>query len=70
MEETFPNYQTALASLPEERSPFTLPAVKGRFYKTDDMDSEAVADPPANTTGTQLAAYPPFMRKTGATPLT
>ena len=32
MEETFPDYQTALASLPEEPNPVTLPALKGRFF--------------------------------------
>ena len=32
LEETFPDYQTVLAGLPEEPTPVTLPALTGRFF--------------------------------------
>jgi hypothetical protein len=32
LEETFPEYQKALNSLPEEPTPVTLPTLKGRFF--------------------------------------
>jgi hypothetical protein len=32
LEETFPDYQTALAGLPEEPNTVTLPALTGLFF--------------------------------------
>jgi len=69
MEETFPDYQTALASLPEEPNPVTHLALKGRFFQLDDMDSEAAAEPPQNTSDTQLEAKPLSTHTTGDIPL-
>jgi hypothetical protein len=52
LEETFPDYQTALASLAVEPNPVTLPVLKEHFFQLDEMDSEAAAYPPANPTAT------------------
>jgi hypothetical protein len=41
MEVTILDHQTALANLPEELDPVTLPALLGRFFQMDDMDTEA-----------------------------
>ncbi len=50
MDETFPDNQTALAGLPEERTTVTLPILTGQFFQTEDMDEEEAtglaADPP------------------------
>jgi hypothetical protein len=69
MEVTFPDYQTAMASLPEEPSPFTLPALQGRFFQPYDMDMEGAADPPADPTAIEGITDPLPMHTTGDTPL-
>ena len=46
MEETLPDYQTALDSLPEKLDPVTLPALKGRFFQTVEMNAETTVNPP------------------------
>ena len=53
MEVTIPDHQAALANLPDEPDPVTLPALMGWFFQTDDMDTEAPGNhtvPPATTT--------------------
>ncbi len=42
MEEIFPEYQTALAGLPEEPNRVTLPTLTGRFFQSKDMDENFV----------------------------
>jgi hypothetical protein len=42
----FPAYQTALDNLPEEPTPLTLPALKGCFFQTEDMEDDSAQQHP------------------------
>jgi len=58
LEVTILDQQTALANLPEEPDPVTLPALLGCFFQVDDMDTEAKGDPPVLPSPTAAAAIP------------
>jgi hypothetical protein len=45
-----------MAGLPEEPTPFTLPALTEQFFQAEDMDAEEAAYPSADPTVTQPAA--------------
>ena len=69
LEETLPDYQTTLDSLPEEPDPVTLPVLKGSFFQLEDMDAESVADPPVNPSTNEATSYTVPMHATKDTPL-
>jgi hypothetical protein len=69
LEETLPEYQTALASLPEEPNPVTLPPLLGRFYQSEEMDAEQTADPPAVPPNTDAEQQEGDLTAAGTTPL-
>jgi hypothetical protein len=46
MDVVFPAYQTALDNLPEEPTPLTLPALKGCFFQTEDMEVDSAQQHP------------------------
>ena len=56
IDETFPDYQTALVGLPEEPTPVTLSALTGQFNQPEDMDAKEALDLAADPPVTQLAA--------------
>jgi hypothetical protein len=69
MEETLPDYQTALDSLPEELDLVTLPTFKGRFFQTYEMDAETITDPPIIPPLVEPTADVVLMPAAGDTPL-
>jgi hypothetical protein len=69
LRETFVACQTALDSLPEEPAPVTLPALKGRFFQSDDIDAEAVEDPPVHAAADPVLPPRPTTTHSNTAPL-
>jgi len=69
MEETLPDYHTALDSLPEVLDPVTLSALRGRFFQTDEMNAETIADPPVIPPTTEPTTEAVPLPAAGDTPL-
>ena len=69
MEDTLPDYQTALDSLPEEPESVTLSTFTGRFFQTEEMDAETTADPPVIHPTIEPTPAAVSLPVTGDTPL-
>ena len=69
LDEHFPPYETALANLQEEPTPFKLPVFEGSPFQTDDMEEEETGTSAAATTTEGADAAPPHPTAEGETPL-
>jgi hypothetical protein len=69
LDETFPDYQTVLAGLPEEPTPVTLLILTWQFFQPEDMDAKETAIPLADPTVTHHVAASLPIQTGGATTL-